>query len=84
MAVLQQRGLQLVPLYFLGYFREDYVFTTNADETYLDEHNGRFCITPEYPNGTYAYFCTVDDKLELYISLCSWANIFMGQEPMQR
>jgi len=46
----------------LGYFREDYVFTTNADETYLDEHNGRFCITPEYPNGTYAYFCTVDEN----------------------
>jgi hypothetical protein len=29
-------------------------------EEYLDEHNGRNCVTPEYPNGTYAYFCTVD------------------------
>ena len=29
---------------------------------YLDEHNGRFCVTPEYPNGTYAYFCTVDEN----------------------
>ena len=26
----------------------------------LDENNGRFCITPEYPNGTYAYFATFD------------------------
>tara|TARA_B100000427_G_scaffold167776_1_gene139376 strand:- start:7287 stop:8885 length:1599 start_codon:yes stop_codon:yes gene_type:complete len=26
----------------------------------LDRHNGRFCVTPEYPNGTYAYFLTVD------------------------
>ena len=26
----------------------------------FDEHNGRFCVTPEYPAGTYAYFCTVD------------------------
>ena len=45
----------------LGYFREDYGWTShpNNDE-YLDEHNGRFCVTPEYPNGTYAYFCTVD------------------------
>jgi len=31
-----------------------------GQEDYLDEHNGRWCITPEYPNGTYAYFCTVD------------------------
>jgi hypothetical protein len=55
-------GPAISATYFLGYFREDYVFTTNADETYLDEHNGRFCITPEYPNGTYAYFCTVDEN----------------------
>jgi hypothetical protein len=47
--------------YFLGYFREDYEFVTHAgQEDYLDEHNGRFCITPEYPAGTYAYFATVD------------------------
>tara|TARA_B100000131_G_scaffold294275_1_gene310261 strand:+ start:16156 stop:20577 length:4422 start_codon:yes stop_codon:yes gene_type:complete len=24
----------------------------------LDRHNGRFAVTPEYPNGTYAYFMT--------------------------
>jgi hypothetical protein len=29
---------------------------------FLDEHNGRFCVTPEYPNGIYAYFCTVDEN----------------------
>ncbi len=48
--------------YPLGYFREDYEYTptTTATPDYLDEHNGRFCITPEYPAGTYAYFCTVD------------------------
>lgn len=46
--------------YFLGYFREDYEFVGGANEDILDEHNGRFCVTPEYPNGTYAYFCTVD------------------------
>ena len=49
--------------YPLGYFREDYEFVAHAGETdYLDIHNGRFCKTPEYPNGTYAYFCTVDAK----------------------
>ena len=47
---------------FLGYFREDYEFVGSADEDVLDEHNGRFCVTPEYPNGTYAYFATVDEN----------------------
>jgi hypothetical protein len=48
--------------YPLGYFREDYeyVSTSTATPDYLDEHNGRFCVTPEYPNGTYCYFATVD------------------------
>ncbi len=48
--------------YPLGYFREDYQYTapTASQPDYLDEHNGRFCVTPEYPSGTYAYFCTVD------------------------
>lgn len=48
--------------YPLGLFREDYQYTAPTASTpdYLDEHNGRFCKTPEYPSGTYAYFCTVD------------------------
>ena len=62
--------LLLTATYFAGYFREDYEFITNADPDVLDEHNGRFCITPEYPNGTYAYFATVDARLEFCLSLC--------------
>jgi hypothetical protein len=47
--------------YPLGTFAEDYVWVSNAtDKSYLDIHNGRFCVTPEYPNGTYCYFATVD------------------------
>jgi hypothetical protein len=47
--------------YPLGYFREDYQYIAHpSDPDYLDEHNGRFCVTPEYPNGIYAYFATVD------------------------
>ena len=46
--------------YPLGYFREDYEYIAQAGQDYLDEHNGRFCITPEYPNGIYCYFSTVD------------------------
>nr|MBP9725541.1 YHYH protein [Bacteroidia bacterium] len=38
--------------YPLGYFREDYQYNATSANTpdYLDEHNGRFCVTPEYPN----------------------------------
>ncbi|MBL7765519.1 MAG: YHYH protein [Chitinophagaceae bacterium] len=48
--------------YPLGLFREDYEYipTSAATPDYLDEHNGRFCKTPEYPNGIYCYFATVD------------------------
>ncbi len=47
--------------YPLGYFREDYQYnaTSAATPDYLDIHNGRFCVTPEYPNGIYCYFATV-------------------------
>jgi hypothetical protein len=40
-----------------GFFVEDYEFTNSGD---LDEHNGRFCVTPDYPNGVYAYFSTIN------------------------
>jgi hypothetical protein len=54
-------GPAVSTIYPLGYFREDYEFVTHAGQTdYLDEHNGRFCVTPEYPNGIYCYFATVD------------------------
>jgi hypothetical protein len=45
--------------YPLGIFVEDYYFEGNGD---LDECNGRYCVTPEYPQGTYAYFCTIDPE----------------------
>jgi hypothetical protein len=50
--------------YPLGYFREDYQYNTTSAATpdYLDQHNGRFCVTPEYPGGTYCYFATVDSR----------------------
>lgn len=47
--------------YPLGYFREDYEFIAHTGSAeYLDASNGRFCVTPEYPNGIYCYFATVD------------------------
>ena len=47
-----------ITTYPLGTFIDDYTFT-DASGT-LDQNNGRFCVTPEYPDGTYAYFTTVD------------------------
>ena len=45
-------------LYPLGSLIEDYQYIHRYGS--LDENNGRFCITPDYPNGTYAYFITID------------------------
>lgn len=45
-------------LFSRGFFVEDYDFVDNGD---LDEYNGRFCVTPEFPNGVYAYFATFGD-----------------------
>ena len=39
-----------------GFFIDDYKYDASGD---LDIHNGRFCKTPEFPNGIYAYFATV-------------------------
>ena len=40
-----------------GFFNEDFQFDNSGD---LDVHNGRFCKTPEFPNGIYAYFATTE------------------------
>jgi hypothetical protein len=40
-----------------GFFVEDYQYTNSGD---LDENNGRFGKTPEFPDGIYAYFSTLD------------------------
>ena len=50
-------NVPLISSYPLGTFVEDFTFTGIGD---LDTHNGRYCVTPDYPNGTYAYFCTID------------------------
>ena len=46
--------------YPLGSFNNDYTYTHKSGT--LDENNGRFCITPDFPQGTYAYFLTIDSN----------------------
>jgi len=57
--VTVSEGNSLTFAYLPGAFIEDYTFSSNVGT--LDEYNGRFCVTPEYPNGTYAYFATQDN-----------------------
>ena len=40
-----------------GFFVEDYQYTNSGD---LDENNGRFGKTAEFPNGIYAYFAPLE------------------------
>lgn len=51
--------------YPLGHYIEDYTYLGDCGKTLgkdfdLDELNGRWCVTPEFPQGTYAYFTTID------------------------
>ena len=41
-----------------GFFVDDFEYRGDG---LLDEHNGRFCVTPDYPNGVYAYFTTISE-----------------------
>jgi hypothetical protein len=60
-----ETGPDVNELYPLGHYLEDYAYLGDLGETLgrdfdLDELNGRWCVTPEYPHGTYAYFTTID------------------------
>ena len=46
--------------YVLGDLVNDYIYDSSVGT--LDEYNGKFAVTPEYPNGTYAYFMTEDSS----------------------
>ena len=47
-----------------GFFVEDFTYYKKNDDTFLDENNGRFCVTPEFPKGTYAYFATFESTTD--------------------
>ena len=63
---LDRPGGPSITKYPIGTFIEDYEYVepVSGDSTYfspddaLDEHNGRFSITPEFPGGRYCYFST--------------------------
>ena len=47
-----------ISIYPAGFFVEDFTYVEGTGD--LDEHNGRFAATPEFPNGVYAYYTTVN------------------------
>mgnify|MGYP001167393630 CR=1 FL=1 len=53
-----QYGPAIGGQYPLGAFLEDYTYVAGSGD--LD----RFCVTPDYPDGTYAYFVTLDEAYE--------------------
>ena len=54
-----QYGPPVNALFPLGRYIEDYEWVEGLGD--LDVYNGRFAVTPEYPNGTYAYFVTISE-----------------------
>ncbi|MEI8279909.1 MAG: YHYH protein [Bacteroidota bacterium] len=61
-ATTRTNGPAVDATYPAGCYMEDYIYTAGAGD--LDSRNGRFCVTPEYPQGIYAYFVTIDDALQ--------------------
>ena len=61
-----ETGPAVSPQYPLGHYLQDYAYLGDLGKKLgkdydLDELNGRWCVTPEFPNGTYAYFTTINE-----------------------
>jgi len=54
----QYAGPAVSASYPLGRYGEDYAYVPGSGD--LDQFGGRWCKTPEFPNGTYAYFIPID------------------------
>ena len=73
-----QYGPDVSAKFPLGRYVQDYEFVAGMGD--LDQYNGRFTITPEFPSGTYAYFVTVGaDGVPLFpyivnVQFCGTAN----------
>ena len=59
-----ETGPNVSRMYPLGHYLEDFAYLGDCGKTFgkdfdLDELNGRWCVTPEFPQGTFAYFTTI-------------------------
>ena len=53
----------------IGWYLQDFDYLgdrgyTQGTDFDLDDSNGRWCVTPEFPEGTYAYFVTIDASFQ--------------------
>jgi uncharacterized protein (TIGR03437 family) len=55
-----QYGPEINVFFPLGRYLEDHEYVEGAGD--LDQYNGRFEITPEYPEGVYAYHVTINEN----------------------
>lgn len=60
-----KNGPAVSTTYALGHYIEDFDYLGDRGYTLgvdfdLNEQNVRWCVTPEYPSGTYAYFTTIN------------------------
>jgi len=58
-------GPNVSTTYTLGHYLEDYAYMgdlglSQGFDFDLDGYNGRFCVTPEFPEGVWAYFTTIE------------------------
>jgi hypothetical protein len=60
--------------YPMGCLLWDYEWVAGVGD--LDSRNGRYCVTPEYPNGTYAYFVTIDSTLAPQFPYTPYINYY--------
>ena len=60
-----QHGPAVNATYLLGHYIEDFDYRGDLGQTQgvdfdLNEQNVRFCVTPEFPSGTWAYFTPIN------------------------
>lgn len=66
--------------YPIGSFIEDYEYVAGGEND-LDDHNGRFSITPEFPNGRYCYFNTYKSFDDVTNQIVATSNLDFGGFP---
>jgi len=59
-----KNGPDVSTTYELGHYAEDYDYLgdhgyTQGVDFDLNKYNARYCVTPEFPNGTWAYFVSI-------------------------
>ncbi len=80
-----QYGPSVSTQFPLGTFGEDFDYLGNLGKVQgvdfdLNQYNARFCVTPEFPAGTWAYFITIDSSsVEAFPFMFAYS--FVGSVP---